>query len=150
MKNYYEILEVNEKASSEMINKAFKFLAKKYHPDTQENDKKEWAEEKFKEINEAYEVLSNEDSRKKYDAELEAENDDMIHAICSENERLNNLVKRLEAELEKIKLSTSSNFQDNSSNTNFNNIQYENEEKLNNEYKRANNLNYQEQYRSSV
>lgn len=70
MKNYYEVLEVNEKASQETIQKVYKMLAKKYHPDMNP-DNKEMAEEKFKEISEAYEVLSNPDKRKQLDDELE-------------------------------------------------------------------------------
>ena len=69
MKNYYEILEVNKKASQETISKVYKFLAKKYHPDANPDNKQE-AEEKFKEISEAYEILSNEEKRKEYDEEL--------------------------------------------------------------------------------
>ena len=70
MKNYYEILEVNKKASPETIAKVYKFLAKKYHPDANLENPQE-AEEKFKEISEAYEILSNEETRKQYDLELE-------------------------------------------------------------------------------
>ena len=70
MKNYYEILEVNKKASQETISKVYKFLAKKYHPDANPENKQE-AEEKFKEISEAYEILSNEEKRKQYDLELQ-------------------------------------------------------------------------------
>ena len=69
MKNYYEILEVNKKASQETISKVYKFLAKKNHPDANPDNKQE-AEEKFKEISEAYEILSNEEKRKEYDEEL--------------------------------------------------------------------------------
>ena len=57
MKNYYEILEVDKHASTEVINKAYKILAKRYHPDMHEENKKEWAEEKFKAINKAYEEV---------------------------------------------------------------------------------------------
>lgn len=70
MKNYYEILEVNENASKEVIDKAYKVLAKKYHPDLQEEKNKKAAEEKIKSLNEAYEVLSNPEKRKKYDDKL--------------------------------------------------------------------------------
>ena len=70
MIDYYEILEVNKNASKEIIDKAFKTLAKKYHPDANSAEDKEWAEEKFKEINEAYEILSDEEKRKKYDGEI--------------------------------------------------------------------------------
>jgi DnaJ-class molecular chaperone len=64
-KDYYKILGVARGASADDIKKAFRKLARKYHPDVNPGDKK--AEEKFKEINEAYEVLSDPDKRKKYD-----------------------------------------------------------------------------------
>ena len=47
MKNYYEILEVDKKASSEVIDKAYRTLVKKYHPDLQENEKQKEYEEKM-------------------------------------------------------------------------------------------------------
>ena len=49
--NYYEILQVDKKASKEVIDKAFRVLAKKYHPDSQPEDKKQWAEDNFKKLN---------------------------------------------------------------------------------------------------
>ncbi len=64
-RDYYEILGVDKKASQDEIKKAYRKLAKKYHPDAHPGDKA--AEEKFKEANEAYEVLGNEEKRKKYD-----------------------------------------------------------------------------------
>jgi DnaJ-class molecular chaperone len=64
-KDYYKILGVARGASSDDIKKAFRKLARKHHPDVNPGDKK--AEEKFKEINEAYEVLSDSDKRRKYD-----------------------------------------------------------------------------------
>lgn len=73
MKNYYEILEVSRNASEEIIEKAYKVLAKKYHPDLQEEQNKKQAEEKMKLINEAYEVLSDTNKRKEYNIELENE-----------------------------------------------------------------------------
>ena len=68
----YEILEVSENASPEIIEKAYKTLAKKYHPDLQEEANKSKAEAMMKKINEAYDVLGNEEKRKTYNAELEA------------------------------------------------------------------------------
>jgi curved DNA-binding protein len=64
-KDYYDILGVPRSASDAEIKKAFRKLAREYHPDVAK-DKKQ-AEEKFKEINEAYEVLGDPDKRKKYD-----------------------------------------------------------------------------------
>jgi curved DNA-binding protein len=65
-KDYYKILGVEKTATKEEINKAFRKLAVKYHPDKNPNDKA--AEERFKEITEAHEVLSDPEKRKKYDA----------------------------------------------------------------------------------
>src|SRR5664279_1189286 len=64
-KDYYAILGVSRGASAEDIKKAFRKLARQYHPD-KARDKKA-GEEKFKEINEAYEVLGDPQNRKKYD-----------------------------------------------------------------------------------
>src|SRR5947209_20021539 len=64
-KDYYEILGVPRTASQGDIKKAFRKLAREFHPDVAKNKKQ--AEEKFKEINEAYEVLSDPTKRKKYD-----------------------------------------------------------------------------------
>lgn len=66
----YEVLEVSENASPEIIEKAYKVLVKKYHPDLQKVSEKQKAEEKMKKINEAYDILGNEEKRKKYDQEL--------------------------------------------------------------------------------
>ena len=71
MKNYYEILEVNQKASGEVIEKAYKVLAKRYHPDLYSGEKHEYAEQKIKDINEAYKILSDEFLREQYDTELQ-------------------------------------------------------------------------------
>ena len=73
MKNYYEILEVSENASQEVIEKAYKALVKKYHPDLQPNEKKHDAEDKIKIINEAYDILSNQQKKENYDRQLKIE-----------------------------------------------------------------------------
>src|SRR5579875_837400 len=63
--DYYKILGVGKNASDEEIRKAYRKLARKYHPDTNQGDKK--AEERFKEISQAHDVLSDPDKRKQYD-----------------------------------------------------------------------------------
>ena len=62
---YYEILEVSRDCSGAQLKKSYRKLAMKFHPDRNPEDKE--AEEKFKQINEAYEVLSNEEKRSAYD-----------------------------------------------------------------------------------
>ena len=64
-RDYYEVLGVSKNASEDEIKRAYKKLARKYHPDMNPGDKE--AEEKFKEVNEANEVLSNPEKKAKYD-----------------------------------------------------------------------------------
>lgn len=65
-KDYYETLGVSKTATSEEIKKAYRKLAKQHHPDANPDNKKA-SEEKFKEVSEAYETLSNQEKRKMYD-----------------------------------------------------------------------------------
>ena len=65
-RDYNEVLEISKSASDREIKKAYRKLAVKYHPDKNPQNKEE-AEDKFKEVAEAYEVLSDSELRKKYD-----------------------------------------------------------------------------------
>ena len=127
-KNYYDILEVNKNASPEIIEKAYKTLVKKYHPDLQENNLKNKFEEKIKEINEAYEILSNSEKRKNYDLNLKATEitQDDYNILYNENINLKNEINTLK------------NIINNSNNiiNKINNVQ-----QYNNYYKNFNNIN---------
>ncbi len=86
MITYYEILEVSRTASKEIITKAYKVLVRKYHPDLEQDEtKKEEMKQKMVKINEAYEILSDEEKRKKYDEKI---------SILEESERLEEERKR--------------------------------------------------------
>lgn len=70
-KNYYEILEITENASQEVVKAAYRALAKKYHPDSFKGSEAD-REKSMSQINEAYDVLSDEQKRMRYDAELQS------------------------------------------------------------------------------
>lgn len=116
MKNYYQILEVSENASQEVIEKAYRVLAKKYHPDIWPKDKMYFAESKFKEITEAYNILSNNDLRSEYDIKMGFN--------TSSYDRYNNLYdenQKLKQELDSIKIKNESqNYSKNANNKNNN------------------------------
>lgn len=105
MKNYYDELEVNKTASKEVIEKVYKFLAKKYHPDTTKEIDKQAAEERFKAISEAYDVLSDDKRRKQYDLELEQNNFNISYEeymnIVNERNALLKTVQNLKASINK-------------------------------------------------
>ena len=91
MKNYYEILEVDKNASEEIIKVAYKSLVKKYHPDLKEDESRELAEGKIKQINDAYDILSNPDKKAQYDQDLLNANiisEEQYNLILNENIKL--------------------------------------------------------------
>ena len=90
MKNYYEILEVDKNASNEIIKVAYKSLVKKYHPDLNKSNGINASEDKIKEINDAYDTLSDPIKRSEYDQSLLNENIsiEQYNLVVQENNRL--------------------------------------------------------------
>lgn len=130
-KNYYDILEVNKNASPEIIEKAYKTLVKKYHPDLQENNLKNIYEEKIKKINEAYDILSNPEKRKNYDSNLKNTEISIsdYNILYQENINLKNNLNILEQKLNNL-----NNIQNNYQKNNYNNYFNSENNKINNEY----------------
>ena len=127
MITYYEILEVSRMASKEVITKAYKVLVRKYHPDLEQDEgKKEEAKEKMVRINEAYETLSDDEKRKKYDDTI---------AILEEKERIAKEKERQQSKTQNINNNRNININKNTVdvNTNINNI--DNRNNLNNDTK---------------
>lgn len=89
MENYYDILEIKENASIEIIKAAYKTLAKKYHPDNWQG-KEDFANQRFVEIRKAYEVLSDEISKKQYDAQLKQERNQSFECHTEKHEMSSN------------------------------------------------------------
>ena len=132
MKNYYEILEVDRKASKEIIDKAYRTLVKKYHPDLKEHSEKTDAESKIKEINEAYDTLSDKEKRENYDKNLQNTyiSIDEYNLLIEENKNLKIKLNDLENNI-LSKLNQKNNYSSNYYNTN-----------TNNSYAQSNNSNY--------
>lgn len=90
MKNYYDILQVNPKASKEIIDKAYNVLLKQYNPNSQTNEiEKMRSEQITKDLNEAYYVLSDVFLREQYDRELQQKNLRNINQTYSQQEKNN-------------------------------------------------------------
>ena len=132
-KNYYDILEVNKNASPEIIEKAYKVLVKKYHPDLQEPDKKAFFEQKLKDINEAYDTLSNTEKRKQYNMQLEELEKKQIENLYNENINIKN-------ELNNIKDNPNSPYNNHENNNINNNLysDYKNQNTNYNNYQKTN------------
>ena len=127
--NLYEILEVSENASMETINKIYKIQAKKYHPDLQTNEKdKLKAEEKMKQINDAYSVLSDEQKRKEYNQKIEQERE--LKRRQEEQEIINNVAKNY-SETQRMK--QNNNIVNNNSNVQNNTNYYKGNTQRNNQ-----------------
>lgn len=135
MKNYYEILEVDKKASPEVIEKAYRTLVKKYHPDLQENDKQKENEEKMKEINEAYSVLSDDYKRTTYDEQLQNTTISILEyeKVVQENIELRD-------KLEKVITEIRNNNQTNSARVQNNNYQNVEQNNTQNRYQTGNTI----------
>ena len=154
-KNYYDILEVNKNASPEIIEKAYKTLVKKYHPDLQDNDLKNEYEEKIKLINEAFEILSDSEKRKNYDLNLKQTEFSIedYNNLISENMNLKNEINYLQNNLNNYKNNNQNNINNNlnnnanNKNSNYsNNINYQNSQNTNNDYSR----NFQQKYNEAI
>ncbi len=146
--NYYEILEVNKNASPEIIEKAYKTLVKKYHPDLQEDNLKNIYEEKIKKINEAYDILSNSEKRKNYDLNLKNTfiSSDDYNNLINENINLKNEINYLKNNLNNLQKNINSNYNNtehmnNNSYKNYNNAQHVNNNSYNNYNKNQENIN---------
>ena len=120
MKDYYKILQISPDASREVIEKVYKTLAKQYHPDMNSIENRRWAEEKFKEINEAYEVLSDDMKRRRYDIERNNELSDINKKYYDMLEKNEELRKQL-GSLKENKTSQYSDITHNKNNKNTNN-----------------------------
>lgn len=129
MITYYEILEVSRMASKEVITKAYKVLVRKYHPDLEQDEgKKEEAKEKMVRINAAYETLSDDEKRKKYDDTI---------AILEEKERIAKEKERQQSKTQNVNnnrnINVNRNIDNSNNNISINNI--DNDNNLNNDTK---------------
>lgn len=126
--NYYEILEVNKNASPEIIEKAYKTLVKKYHPDLQEDNLKNIYEEKIKKINKAYDVLSNSEKRKNYDLNLNNTiiSSDDYNNLINENINLKKEINYLKNNLNDIQKNINNNYNNSNNKNNYNNTEHMN------------------------
>ena len=135
MENYYKLLEVDKDASQEVIDKAYKTLVKKYHPDLQTGNAKKIAEEKIKKINEAYDTLSDNSKRENYNKQISINNvsSEQYNILLKENATLKKELNNVQSKLSTLK-DTVSNYSNSSNNTTNKKSQ-----STNNEYSNTNN-----------
>lgn len=147
-KNYYEILEVDQKASNEIIDKAYKTLVKKYHPDLQNTEKQKEYEEKMKLINEAYSVLSDDYQRATYDEQLQKEiiSKQDYQKVLEENRNLKQELRDLLQDRTNIGRQTNQAYQQ------ANNQQYKKQaqQRYNQQYQQQYHQSYQQQYQQQI
>lgn len=149
-KNYYDILEINKNASPEIVEKAYKTLVKMYHPDLQEENLKYKYEEKLKLINEAYEILSDEEKRKEYDKTLEINNisSEEFDELYNENIKLKNKLNNIDKAFSE---SNSANIPKSSINNKpSNSINYQNQQPNQNNLNNNNQAKYEDKYNRQV
>lgn len=99
MKTYYEILEVDKNASMDIIKKVFKYKIKQNHPDLFSGDEKVKADNITKELNQAYDVLSDDEKRKEYDLILSQENEINTQSMVEENNTLREEIEFLKSSI---------------------------------------------------
>lgn len=140
--NFYDILEINKNASPEIVEKAYKTLVKKYHPDLQDNNLKIKYEEKIKKINEAYETLSNSEKRKNYDLFLKNNEitEEAYNNLYNENINLKNEINFLKNNYNNI-----NNLKNNIQN-NYNNFKNNDSDEINQKINNAINQAYHDAY----
>ena len=124
MKNYYKILEIDKNASDDIIKVAYKSLVKKYHPDLKEGIAKINAEEKIKQINEAYDILSNPEKKSEYDQ-------NMINEDISKEQYEMLLNENINLKKELFYFKNSNSFNSNYYNQNNSNIYHNNTQNYN-------------------
>ena len=149
-KNYYDILEINKNASQEIIDKAYKVLVKKYHPDLQDSmEEKTKCEEKIKEINEAFDILSNPQKREEYDKKIinfQVSRED-YNNLYNENQNLKKELNNLKENYNNINHSSNQN---NSNNINNSYEKNNNNKEYTNSANSQQNKNYQKQYNDAI
>jgi len=143
--NYYDILEINKNASQEIVEKAYKTLVKKYHPDLQAESLKPEYEEKIKKINEAYDILSDPEKRKNYDLTLKATeiSADEYNNLKNENINLENEINYLRNNQSNLNNTSQHNYQNNTPN-NINGDYVQNDASV------SNNADFNEFYQKEV